>query len=533
MSCQVGRSRRGAITTQSGWKGCGIVLLMVAGVGAVPRFLGWLRKGAQKGRVAAIAPEFARFANVSRKQLRHQAYVRGKVIALGDNRYDRAFDGGLEILLHQYAHVGGAELGSISVPYMNPRGNTPFDRVQDTIPEKLLPANPKEVGTVLLLRYGGTLELSRERRDGPFFVRFPAGVCRLTFVDVREEAIVFEAIIKKELDRTFRLDARPEDHRELGAEMKRFFARLEGLRELDAEVKLFLDGVRVVDLSSPMPTDLVAKSAPAPAEPPVPADVATPPARGEGGAEKHEGKPAAPAGFTNSIGMKMVRVSEGMFEMGSPAQEKQRGADEGPVRLVRIARSFHMSAHEITQQQYEKVMGANPSRFKNGPTYPVEKVSWEDAVGFCKKLSAMEGRTYRLPTEAEWEYVCRAGSTGAFCFGDADKELADHGWYDENGRGTTHPVGERRPNAWGVYDMHGNVWEWCQDGYRPYDEERQKAPVGTRRVLRGGCWRDGSRACRSANRYKNRPASRSSRGGFRVVLSDARAAPANPAGPGR
>ena len=154
--------------------------------------------------------------------------------------------------------------------------------------------------------------------------------------------------------------------------------------------------------------------------------------------------------------------------------------------------------YEVTQEQYERVMGKNPSRFK-GPQLPVERVSWKAAVSFCTKLSAFPeeqaaGRTYRLPTEAEWEYACRAGSTTDFCFGDAEWGLDDYAWYEDNSDHRTHPVGQKRPNAWGLYDMHGNVWEWCADWHdeayyeaSPVDDPQGPA-TGVDRVGRGGSW---------------------------------------------
>jgi formylglycine-generating enzyme required for sulfatase activity len=131
-----------------------------------------------------------------------------------------------------------------------------------------------------------------------------------------------------------------------------------------------------------------------------------------------------------------------------------------------------MGVHEVTQAQYEQVMGVNPSQFK-GANNPVETVRWEDAVGFCRNLSELPaekaaGRVYRLPTEAEWEYACRAGTTTNYSFGYNDSDLGLYAWYAVNSGGRTHPVGGKKPNSWGLYDMHGNVWEWCQDRFAPY-----------------------------------------------------------------
>jgi len=153
----------------------------------------------------------------------------------------------------------------------------------------------------------------------------------------------------------------------------------------------------------------------------------------------------------------------------------------------------------------------------------VETVSWDDATEFCKKLSEKTRQAVRLPTEAEWEYACRAGSKTRFCFGDADEGLGDYAWYRANSGRTTHPVGQKKPNAWGLYDMHGNVWEWCADWYGDYPNgavtDPQGPASGTYRVLRGGAWRGNSDFCRSANRGSGTPGGRSRIFGFRVVVS--------------
>jgi formylglycine-generating enzyme required for sulfatase activity len=169
--------------------------------------------------------------------------------------------------------------------------------------------------------------------------------------------------------------------------------------------------------------------------------------------------------------------------------------------------------------------------------YPVETVSWEDAVEFCKKLSELPeekkaGRVYRLPTEAQWEYACRGGSKTAFSFGENSKSLGDYAWFGENSNGQTHPVGENKANAWGLYDMQGNVWEWCSDRYGDYPKGAVSDPVGPRegsyRVVRGGGWRNKAAHCRSALRFRGLPSSRKGGDepsfrdagyGFRVALS--------------
>jgi formylglycine-generating enzyme required for sulfatase activity len=172
-------------------------------------------------------------------------------------------------------------------------------------------------------------------------------------------------------------------------------------------------------------------------------------------------------------------------------------------------------------------MGENPSEFK-GTNNPVETVSWEDAVAFCKKLSELPeekaaGRVYRLPTEAEWEYACRAGSTTRFGFGDSDSQLGPYALFDENSARTTHPVGGKTSNAWGLYDMHGNVWEWCADWKDDYSTSAVTDPAGpatgSHRVLRGGSWLFEAAFCRSADRYRSAPSNRDFYLGFRVALS--------------
>ncbi|MEO2029662.1 MAG: formylglycine-generating enzyme family protein [Fuerstiella sp.] len=172
-------------------------------------------------------------------------------------------------------------------------------------------------------------------------------------------------------------------------------------------------------------------------------------------------------------------------------------------------------------------MGSTPSEFK-GAQNPVENVSWDDAVEFCRKLSELPaeksaGYVYRLPTEAEWEYACRAGTTTAYSFGDSKSELGEYAWYRKNSGDTTHPVGGKPPNAWGLYDMHGNVLEWCQDWYEYYPSGSVTDPTGAAsgpyRVYRGGSWISRSGYCRSADRYGRAPDYRFSSGGFRVLRS--------------
>jgi formylglycine-generating enzyme required for sulfatase activity len=222
--------------------------------------------------------------------------------------------------------------------------------------------------------------------------------------------------------------------------------------------------------------------------------------------------------YTNSIGMEFVLIPAGEFQMGS-----NWGYDaEKPVHSVYISRPFYIGRYEVTQSQWQAVMGTNPSQFKGGD-HPVENVSWIDVQQFVNKLNARE-RTggYRLPTEAEWEYACRAKTMTPFNTGrSVELDLARAGWYGSNSGGQTHPVGQKEPNAWGVYDMHGNVWEWCHDWYGSYPAGHVTDPQGpnngSSRVLRGG-WYGPAGYCRSAGRGGFDPSLRRAFFGFRLAL---------------
>jgi len=209
-----------------------------------------------------------------------------------------------------------------------------------------------------------------------------------------------------------------------------------------------------------------------------------------------------PKEITNSIGMKLVLIPKGTFMMGSPESEEGRDKDENQHEVT-ISKDYYLGVYEVTQAQYEKVMGKNPSYFQGAivgnenADLPVDRVSWEDAVEFCKKLSDLPeekkaGRVYRLPTEAEWEYACRVGSKTAYSFDDEEGLLPEYGWFKRNSSNRTHTVGLLEPNAWGLYDLHGNVWEWCSD----------------RHAL-----------CRSALRRGHVPSIRLNSHGFRLALS--------------
>ncbi len=280
---------------------------------------------------------------------------------------------------------------------------------------------------------------------------------------------------------------------------------------------------------------------------------------------KHLGVPVE---IANSIGMKLVLIPPGEFMMGSPKELieeelkargdnpwfKERLPAEGPQHRVRITKPFYLGKYLVTQEEYQRVMGVNPSEFsaagghkdqlagQETKRFPVEGVSWDDAVGFCRKLSETPeeraaGRTYGLPSEAQWEYACRAGSTGRYSFSSGregtakeyeEHELADYGWSNDNAGGMPHAVGLKRASAWGLYDMHGNMWEWCQDWYdkgyyasAPTDDPQ--GPIGgSVRVHRGGTWDSPACFFRSAFRDYYGPGSCCSNLGFRVcrVLAD-------------
>ncbi len=220
------------------------------------------------------------------------------------------------------------------------------------------------------------------------------------------------------------------------------------------------------------------------------------------------------------VKLEMVLIPAGEFLMGSPDSDKDAQGWEKPQHRVRITKPFYLGKYLVTQEQWGAVMGSNPSRIK-GPKNPVEMVSWEDCQEFLKRLNAkVGGGKFQLPTEAQWEYACRAGSTMRYCFGDDEKQLGEYAWYDKNSGSKTHPVGEKKPNAWGLYDMHGNVWEWCQDwsdaGY--YAKSPTDDPTGptggSDRVFRGGSWNLPAWLCRSA--YRLEPGLRIRILGFRV-----------------
>jgi formylglycine-generating enzyme required for sulfatase activity len=205
--------------------------------------------------------------------------------------------------------------------------------------------------------------------------------------------------------------------------------------------------------------------------------------------------------ITNSVGMKLNLIPAGTFMMGSPLDEKDR-EDIEHQHKVTISKTFYMQTTEATQGQWQAVMGTEPWKGKanveEGANYPATYVSWNDAIAYCKTLSAKEGKKYRLPTEAEWEYACRAGTKTAWSFGNDEKVLGDYAWYENNMTNAVklyaHQVGLKKPNAFGLFDMHGNVYDWCNDYYAKdyYKQSPEKDPLGpasgSLRVLRGGSW---------------------------------------------
>ncbi|MEW6354939.1 MAG: formylglycine-generating enzyme family protein [Planctomycetota bacterium] len=231
-------------------------------------------------------------------------------------------------------------------------------------------------------------------------------------------------------------------------------------------------------------------------------------------------KPPEPKAGTATTQAGMVLVPAGEFIMGDDSGED----DEKPAHKVKVG-AFYIDAREVTQKSYEDLMGKNPSKHK-GPDSPVEQLGWLGAIRYCNMRSRRDGlepcydektgkcnfdaNGYRLPTEAEWEYACRAGTATEFSFGSDPGKLTMHAWFKDNANKTSHPAGQKTPNPWGLYDMHGNVWEWCNDIYSDaYDPKASENPTGPaageERVLRGGGWNVGPESCRSSARYSEPP----------------------------
>jgi formylglycine-generating enzyme required for sulfatase activity len=253
------------------------------------------------------------------------------------------------------------------------------------------------------------------------------------------------------------------------------------------------------------------------------------------------GGEAAGSAGTNSIGMEFVMIPAGAFMMGSDDKDREAGPNEKPRHQVTISKPFHFGKYEVTQAQWEAVMGSSPYTLArsnpyyglpgmaerlNKPSNPAT-VSWNDAQEFIQRLNKNEGHNrYRLPTEAEWEYAARAGTTTAYSFGDDTSQLGRYAWHGEDfASGSTHQVGQKEPNAWGLYDVHGNVWEWVQDWYdeRYYSQSPSVDPPGpssgSGRVVRGGSWHQTATSWRSAFRRQYDPDYRGISIGFRLVRS--------------
>jgi len=204
-----------------------------------------------------------------------------------------------------------------------------------------------------------------------------------------------------------------------------------------------------------------------------------------------------------SVSFQLVRIEPGQFEMGSPPSEEGHKPNEGPVRSIQISKPFYLGRYEITQAQYKAVAGVNPSNFQ-GDSLAVDQISYPDALEFCKKISQSVGMNITLPTEAQWEYACRAGTKTRFYSGNTLTDLEKVAWYAGNSADMIHPVGQKQPNAWGLYDMHGNVWELCLDFLEQYNKIESMDPRGVmnsnRGAMRGGGWMDEPEYCRSACR---------------------------------
>ena len=231
--------------------------------------------------------------------------------------------------------------------------------------------------------------------------------------------------------------------------------------------------------------------------------------------------PDPPKNFTNTLGMKFAWIPPGNFLMGSPNAEAGREANE-TQHQVTLTKGFYMGVYSVTQEEWQGVMGKNPSSYKGEKNLPVDTVSWVDSQEFIKKLGDKDKKAYRLPTEAEWEFAARAGTRTAYYFGNDKSILGQYAWYSENSEKKTHPVGQKKPNQWGLFDMSGNVWQWCEDWHGDYQNkdvvDPQGPEKGSLRVLRGGSWGDDPRSCRSAYRARDEPGNRYGGIGCRVCF---------------
>ena len=225
----------------------------------------------------------------------------------------------------------------------------------------------------------------------------------------------------------------------------------------------------------------------------------------------------------NGISIEMVKVEAGSFNMGATPEMENPWEDEKPVHRVTLTNDYYIGKYEVTQALWQAVMGSNPSNFK-GDDLPVEKVSWNDCQDFISKLNAMTGKRFRLPSEAEWEYAARGGKKSRGYQYSGSNTLGDVAWYEDNSGSKTHAVGTKQPNELGIYDMAGNVWEWCQDWYGSYSSSPQTNPIGavsgSRRVRRGGCWCSSASYCCSSYHGSYAPDNRYIGLGLRLVLSE-------------
>lgn len=224
----------------------------------------------------------------------------------------------------------------------------------------------------------------------------------------------------------------------------------------------------------------------------------------------------------NGVSFRMIRVEGGTFQMGATSEQDSYADDEKPVHSVTLS-SYYIGQTEVTQALWQAVMGSNPSRF-SGSNLPVEKVSWEDCQTFITRLNQLTGQKFRLPTEAEWEYAARGGKNSKGYKYSGSNTLGDVAWYTDNSGSKTHPVATKQANELGLYDMSGNIWEWCQDWKGSYSSSSQTNPTGPSsgfdRVNRGGGWNDGARYCRASYRSNNAPSFRFFSLGLRLALSE-------------